>query len=174
MKRKQLLLILMICVCFYSQNAFAEMGILDSVFWGMDSMLLGKEAPNFISRTLTRDQQSLNEYRDGKKAIVFFWATWCPYCLKEMTTLSRKTEDLGKKDIKLILVNIGESPQKVGAFLEKNKIEAEVFLDQDTAIAAAYRIVGVPTFFYVNKKGIVNAVENALLDDYEEVLSKEY
>lgn len=162
---KRFLLVLLIGVSILSQTAFAQIG-------GMEFGLLGKEAPGFEARTLTKDKATLDEYREGKKAIVFFWATWCPYCRKEIVTLSKKMEDLRKKDIKLIMVNVGEQPKKVRAFLEKNKVEADVFLDQDSSIAEAYGVFGLPTFFYVNEKGIINASENILLDDYEAVLSQ--
>jgi peroxiredoxin len=139
----------------------------------MDEAVVGSEAPDFVLRTLMRDKQSLKELIKGKKSIVFFWATWCPYCRKEIAAISKNMPDIQKKGIQFVFVNVGEAPNKVRSFLEKNKIEADVFLDENSTVAEKYRVVGLPTFVYVNKNGVINQVENGLLDDYEQVLLKE-
>lgn len=134
--------------------------------------LWGGEAPDFVLRTLMREKQSMKELIKGKKAIIFFWATWCPYCRKEMTVISKNMPYIQKKGIQFVFVNVGEAPNKVSSFLEKNKIEADVFLDENSTVAEKYRVIGLPTFVYVNKNGVINQIENALVDDYENVLLK--
>ncbi len=139
----------------------------------MDEAVVGREAPDFVLRTLMRDKQSLKELIKGKKSIVFFWATWCPYCRKEMAVISKNMPDIQKRGIQFVFVNVGEDPNKVRSFLDKNKIEADVFLDENSEVAAKYRVIGLPTFVYVNKNGVINQIENALVNDYEQVLLKE-
>ena len=48
---------------------------------------VGKAAPDFTLATLDGDEVNMTQYREGKRAIIFFWATWCPHCrvaLKEL------------------------------------------------------------------------------------------
>ena len=77
-----------------------------------------------------------------------------------------------KKNIKLILVNVGETPKLVRSFIDKNNINLDVFLDQDSSLSEKYGIVGIPTFFFVNESGVIKAVENSLSDNYDEILFK--
>lgn len=152
---------------FYSPVTFASMDSMDT------GDVVGKEARDFTLKTLMHDKQSLKELIKGKKSIIFFWATWCPYCRQEIATLSKNMPDVQKKGIELVFINVGEAPNKVRSFLEKNKIKADVFLDEDSSVAREYGVVGLPTFFYVNKNGFIKATEHALLDGYEDVLSRE-
>ena len=114
----------------------------------------------------------MTKYRDGKSAIVFFWATWCPHCREALKELNGQAAQLEEKGIKVLLVDIGESAAEVNEHVTRNKINFEVFLDTESTLSEPYGIIGVPTFFFLNDKGIVNAVEHALPDNYEEILLK--
>jgi len=58
----------------------------------------------------------------------------------------------------------------IGRCVAEEGIPFNVFLDQDSAVAEEYQIIGVPTFFFVNPEGTVMAVEHFLPDDYGEIL----
>ena len=76
------------------------------------------------------------------------------------------------KNIKLILVDIGETPEEVRQYTQKNKISFDVFLDVQSSLAESYGIIGVPTFVFVSADGKIKAVEHSLPKDYEKILSK--
>jgi thioredoxin-related protein len=40
-------------------------------------------------------------------------------------------------------------------------------LDEESSLAESYGVVGVPTFVFVDAKGIVSAVEHVLPEGYE-------
>ena len=69
-----------------------------------------------------------------------------------------------------MLVDLGETEREVKAYMERNKVGATVFLDEDTSLAENYGIIGVPTLVFVDAKGMVKAVEHSLPDDYEKIL----
>ncbi len=56
--------------------------------------------------------------------------------------------------------------------MERNKVSLEIFLDEDQKLAEEYGLIGVPTFFFINKNGVTQAVEHRLLENYEEILLK--
>ena len=56
-------------------------------------------------------------------------------------------------------------------FIGTCNINIDVFLDVDGSVAELYNIVGVPTFYYVNKDGIVREVAHQLLKNYRESLT---
>jgi len=140
-------------------------------FFMFQNPLIDEEAPNFSIPTLSGREQDLNTFRDGQKAIIFFWATWCPHCRKQLTELNDMKSELEDSEIKIVLIDLGESAKQVRSYMEKNKIDIEVFLDQEQLISEEYGIVGVPTFYFVNKDGIIKAVEHEIPSNYEEILN---
>ena len=132
----------------------------------------GKAAANFKLDTLTQTQVDMAKYRDGKKAIIFFWATWCPHCREQIKELNAQGPSILQKGIKILLVDIGEDADEVKAHAARNKINFDIFLDKDSTVAEEYQIIGVPTFYFIDEKGVVVAVTHALPENLEEVFKK--
>ena len=84
--------------------------------------------------------------------------------------LTQNRQAIEANGITIILVDVGESPQKVGEYITANNISFDVFLDENAETADEYKIVGVPTFFFISKEGAILDVKNALPDDYQEIL----
>lgn len=141
-------------------------------FFFMENEAIGKPAPDFTLPTAGGAKMSFAEFRSDKSAIVFFWATWCPHCRRELGNLNASKEAIEKKGIRIALVDIGEDEQTVQQYLQKNKIGLTVFLDQDSSVAESYNIIGVPTFYFVDKTGIVRDVQHSLPENYEEIFSE--
>ena len=138
----------------------------------MEDQNVGHKAPDFTLDTLQGKNVNMTQYRDGKSAIIFFWATWCPHCRVALKNLNTNAEYLEKKGIKIILVDLGESSDEVSEHLLKNRINFNAFLDRNSSLSEPYGIIGVPTFFLVDDQGIVKAVEHTLPDNFEEILIK--
>ena len=47
--------------------------------------------------------------RQDKKAILIFWATWCPHCYEDIGAINDSFASIENKGIKIILVDVGES-----------------------------------------------------------------
>ena len=133
---------------------------------------IGKPVKAFTLQTVGGAKMSLADFRKQDKVVVFFWATWCPHCRKELGNLTLKKEELAQKGIKIALVDVGEDEATVKQYLQKNKVDFTVFLDQETAVAESYNVVGVPTFYLIDKQGIVRDVQYSLPPNYDEILSE--
>lgn len=140
-------------------------------FFFMENPLVGQSAPDFILKTLNGGKVNMTKFRDNKSAIIFFWATWCPHCREALKELNKNLANIEGKGIKVILMDVGEPEKQVQRYLEKNKISATVFLDEESSLADPYGIIGVPTFVFVDSKGMVRAVEHAIPQNYEEILA---
>lgn len=162
MKRICLFAVLLISVVFSPQAVRGQP-------FSMKNPLIGKQAPDFTAETLSGTDRNMTEFREGNSAIIFFWATWCPYCRKELEDFDKKVINMQEKNIKLVLVNIGEPAQKVSSFIEKNNINLEVFLDEESSLAEEYGVVGIPAFYFVDEEGVIKAVENSLPENYDEI-----
>jgi len=138
-------------------------------FYFMENEDIGKEIKDFTLKMVNGEEGNLKKYLDGKKGVVFFWATWCPHCVKELQVLNNQKDDIAKKGIKLVLVDVGEDEGIVGRYLKKKNIEMDVFLDEDSEVSDAYGLIGVPTFYFVDDKGMVADVKHSLPDDLEKV-----
>ncbi len=136
-------------------------------FFFMENPLVGEQAPEFALATTERGEVTLTDARDGKKTIVFFWATWCPHCRVQLKELSQNKKAIAEKNIEIIPVDTGESKEVVLAYAKKNGLDFEIFLDQETSIAEKYSVLGVPSFYFIDESGVVQAVEHALPEDYE-------
>lgn len=132
--------------------------------------LEGKYAPDFTLDTLNNRNVNFTEFRDGQPAILFFWTTWCPHCRRELKELSARKVELNQKEIKLILIDLEESPAQVKSYFKRSDIYFDVFMDTKAVVAENYRIMGVPSYFFVDSTGKVKAVEHVFLEDYEVVL----
>ncbi|MGR3304326.1 MAG: TlpA family protein disulfide reductase [Candidatus Scalindua sp.] len=134
--------------------------------------MIGKPVPDFTLKTLKKDKVNLAEYRNGKKTIIFFWATWCPHCREAMGKLNENSKELIKKDIKLVLINQGEREKIVKNYIQKNNIEFDIFLDEEMSLMEPYGLIGVPTFFFINEEGIVKDVQHILPEKYQDIFSE--
>lgn len=97
---------------------------------------------------------TLKQYR-GKVVLVNFWATWCPPCRLEMPSIERLYQSLTGRGFEALALDQGEEQSAVFAFLgQLSPIPSfPVLLDQDSKVAHAFHVQGIPTTFLVDKKG---------------------
>ncbi len=152
--------VMLICIPFKAEGQFS----FD------ENPLIQKQAPNFTLKLSSGATMSLNQYRGSDSAIIFFWATWCPHCRGELKTLGKLEEVFKKNNIKIVLVNVEESPRLVQAFMDKIKLPYSVFLDEHSEISEQYSIIGLPTLFFIDRGGIVVAMEHGLPDNFMTML----
>lgn len=159
-------LILGACLSFHPTQAMGQLP-----FFG--NSLMGKTAPDFTLKSLKGETVNFSKAREGQRAIIFFWATWCPHCRTALKELNDDYDNIQKKNIKLFLVDLGEDARDVGAYATARNIKADILLDETSSLSQEYSIIGVPTFVFVDEKGIVTTVEHAFPSNYDELFSAE-
>lgn len=171
--KKWVLLLIIFCLLFLpSLGAQTTERVYSSPFPSVENKNVGQEIPQFTLNTTSGKLLSLDQFRNGKMLIMFFWATWCPHCQETLKELYLKKEEFEQKNIKLALIDVGENKKVVKKFLKKYNLDFEVFLDETSSLVEIYDLKGVPAFFLVNEKGTVNMfIYNNLPKDYELVLS---
>ena len=108
---------------------------------------------DFTLSDLDGNQITLSELRQNKSVVLFFWTTWCPFCIRELLKLNQGYPESILEDIEILAINVGESGTKVRQFLKKHNIDFKVLLDIDSRVADSYGLIGVPTFVLINKQG---------------------
>lgn len=154
-----------------SAMVFAPLPVHGQFFY-MENENIGKPVKDFTLKIVNGEETSLEKFRNGQKAIIFFWATWCPHCRVQLGELNKNQSAIEKKNVKIVLVDVGESEAQVSKYMEKNKIDLDVFLDDESKVSDLYGLVGVPTFYYVGEDGKVVDVQHSLTDDIDKVFKK--
>ncbi|HNV24277.1 MAG TPA: TlpA disulfide reductase family protein, partial [Candidatus Omnitrophota bacterium] len=111
-------------------------------FFFMKNPLLDQMAPEFVLKNLKGEIRNFTELRNGQDAIIFFWTTWCPHCREQLSQLNADKEKIKNNNIKLILVDLGESASQVNAYFKKHNFAFDVFFDADGEVAGAYQVMG--------------------------------
>jgi peroxiredoxin len=92
----------------------------------------------------------------GKTLLVTFFATWCPPCMQEVSTLIELHQQFSKANFSVIGLSVDEGGADVVAKLvEKRSINYPVLMADATTARNFGGVVGIPTSFLVNKEGNV-------------------
>lgn len=130
-------------------------------------------APDFKLQSLDNIMFTLASYRNKQPLILFFWTTWCPFCRRELTTLNERYQDLTKDKCGLFAISVGEPAYKAENFAKNYKLTFPVLLDKDARVAQYYEVLGVPTYFFVDKEGRIIFKDNYFSEEkYKELISR--
>jgi peroxiredoxin len=120
---------------------------------------IGNKAPNFTLDSLSAENVKLSQVLKENKAILInFWGIWCPYCVKEMPELVKFYNQYHKQQVEILAVNVGDNPQEVPKFTEKNQITFPVLIDKNDKISNLYQVSGFPTTFIIDAKGKIRDI----------------
>ncbi len=120
-------------------------------------------APDFTLSSLQGEEIRLSEMR-GQVVLVNFWATWCPPCRFEMPAMQEVYETYRKRGFVILAVNFKEDEAQVRSFVDEFRLTFPVLLDKSGNVAAQYRVVGLPSSYFVDAKGRVQAVRVGAMD----------
>lgn len=115
---------------------------------------VGDNAPRFSLSDVDGNVVLLNDLLKGKEIILSFWASWCPECRQQMSTLNRFAKEYRNK-IEIIGINIQETKKVVTSFVKTIGVEYKILLDTKGQVAKLYGVVGVPTNVLINKEGLI-------------------
>jgi thiol-disulfide isomerase/thioredoxin len=121
-----------------------------------NSSLIGLRAKNFKYPTFNNDTINLSSL-SGKYVLLDFWETYCGHCLLALPEI-QKIQD--KYQDRLVVIGItSENREQVKKLLQKNSITyLNVFADQK--IINDYSVQGRPTYFLIDRNGII--IDNSL------------
>lgn len=126
----------------------------------------GDLAPDFTLKDVNGKTVTLSKLK-GKKVILNFWATTCPYCKIEMPELNKFYQN-NKNDVVLLAIDIGEDKSTVENYLAGKGYSFDVLLDSDAKVAMDYKVQFIPMSFFIDKDGIIRSISNGAMT-YDEV-----
>ena len=119
----------------------------------------GLLAPDFTLPDLTGKRVKLSDFRGKKAVFLNFWASWCLSCQEEMPTMEKLYQQFKTRGLEIVAVSIDRDKSAVARFVEMHDVTFPILLDPDGQVAQAYRVTGIPTHYFIDKKGVVRSRE---------------
>ncbi len=102
----------------------------------------------------------------GKVVLVDFWATWCGPCVAELPRVEQIYADNHAKGLEIVGVSNDQTADALTQFVAKNgKMPWPQLFDANAPaggfnpITSGFGIVGIPTMFLIDKKGVCRTVD---------------
>jgi cytochrome c biogenesis protein CcmG/thiol:disulfide interchange protein DsbE len=113
------------------------------------SVQSAETAPDWALVSSEGQTVRLSDEAKQQTTVLFFWATWCPYCKALMPHLQSMRLEYGE-DIKILAINFREDGDPV-AFIENAGYDFTVLPGGDE-VAATYGIKGTPGLIIVDSR----------------------
>ena len=120
--------------------------------------LLDKPAPDFTLEDLDGDSVILSSFR-GYVVLLDFFATWCGPCRAAIPHIKEIHDQFKGQKFVSISIDYRESKSKVKSFAEQYHMDWIVVIDPDGKVFEQYQVTGIPTFFILDKNGVIRFVQ---------------
>jgi len=122
----------------------------------------GRRAPDIVAKDVyTSKTVKLSDFK-GQPVLVNFWATWCPPCKQEMPDLQTFAAETPELKVIAIGADPREDPTKLAGYAKAMGLTFTVASDEGAA-AGAYRVVGIPTSFFIDRQGVIRIRHQGVL-----------
>ncbi len=96
---------------------------------------------------------------DGKPTLLYFWASWCPICRREMVELEKHYQAYKDKGFNVLAVNFRDEEPKARAMIESVKpISYTVGSINDEWKRDYPTLRATPTWYLLDKNGVIRKV----------------
>lgn len=101
---------------------------------------------------------TLSQYiQPGKYTLVDFWASWCPYCIKEIPELKELYSSMKDKGVEIVGVAVRDSVDDTKASIAKHGIEWPVVFNTERRPYDIYGFSGIPHHILIGPDGNIIA-----------------
>lgn len=123
---------------------------------------VGDLAPNFQLQTTTGQTVTLKSLR-GHPVWLNFWATWCPWCKKEIPVVAEEyAQHHGAVDV--VGVDVEEPSHTVKSYIKSHGLRYPVVLDSQGSVSASFGVTGLPTSVFIRPDGRIAEVYTGAID----------
>jgi len=116
----------------------------------------GAKVADFSWTDETGKKISFAEFSKDNVVLINFWATWCGPCKRELPDLVSLRDEYKDKSIKILGISLdqdGDVVNVVHTFAVQENLAYPIVIDNGDLEKAFGGIRGIPTSFFVNKKG---------------------
>jgi thiol-disulfide isomerase/thioredoxin len=134
---------------------------------------IGAPAPPIVGTTLDGEAFDLATYR-GQPVVVNFWGPSCVPCRDEFPLLIEKQAAHGGDGLRIVGVLTDDPPGPARDFAAAYDATWPTVEDPDRAIKAAYRGAARPQTYFIDRDGILQAIQIGEIrdTDFERLYAK--
>ena len=112
-----------------------------------------KEIPELTFKDAAGQPVALSAFR-GKLVLLTLWATWCPYCARELPTLDNLQDALGKEKFMVLPISVDkEGSGFVKKYLQEKSLNLPTYSDSRNTIGKIMGSRGIPCSFLIDQSG---------------------
>jgi thiol-disulfide isomerase/thioredoxin len=100
----------------------------------------------------------------GKPVWLTFGASWCQPCRAENPDIKAVYENAKASGLEVLAVFISEDAAAVREYADRVGLGYQKVADPDTTIASQYRILGIPSHFFIDSSGVLRQQKIGSLD----------
>jgi len=134
----------------------------------------GKLSPDFVLKDLEGNTVSLASFKNNNPVCILFWATWCPYCVREVPRVKNLHEKYAARGLKILSINIAANDplSRVISFKNRYNLPYTILYDEQNTVSQLYGVVGIPVSVIIDRKGVIQYRGYQLPDNVEEIINR--
>lgn len=154
---------------FQSQQV-SSATVLSPVRWPAKE---GNRATDFVMEGLNGEKIDSSRLR-GHPILIHFWASWCQPCREESRRIEAAARAYRSAGLVILAVTNETDRREVARFAREQNLSFPILFDPDSMIFDQYRVIGIPTSFFVDTNGIIRIIVNGPMtaSDLEADLAK--
>ena len=126
--------------------------------------------PNFTLALIDGKNFKIGDHK-GKPVLINFFASWCLPCREEMPVLVKIAREYEAKGVVFLGIAVDDTEEKMKDFIAKYEVKFPVGLDKTAEVQKSFGLYGIPTTYFVDKKGMINYFHSGIVT--EELLQHE-
>lgn len=125
--------------------------------------IVGQTAPDFTAATVDGKPIRLSDLK-GSPVWVSFGASWCQPCRAENPDIEAAYEAFKAKGVVVIQIYMTEDTSTVADYTTRVGLTYQRIPDPDSRLATEYRILGIPSHFFIGRDGVLRELKVGTLD----------
>jgi len=116
----------------------------------------GNLAPDFTVKTIDGKTLSLSQLTSDKPTVLYFFATWCPNCARDLGAVKDIYPQYADKvNFLAIDMDLKESDSKIANYKQKMGLGNVEFAGGTREVMANYNVVYTTTKYFIGEGGII-------------------
>ena len=95
---------------------------------------------------------------EGRYVLLHLWATWCIPCVQELSALQSFAAQFPPEQLSVLIVAVESDWDAVDDYLRSRRISLPCLLDRSGNLKSAFRLLGVPSTFLLDKQSRLAAI----------------
>ena len=120
----------------------------------------GALAPAFRATDVNGVVRAIEDGK-GQVTLLQFWASWCPYCRKDLSLMKQLFAQHDGKGLRIVTVSIDQDLEKLTTFVRSEGVPYPVIsATTNPTLPDLYETHGIPAYFLIGRDGRLAGVWN--------------